>query len=77
MRGLRASRRALRASWRCLRASWMGLIGNERLIFNERINRIRRSVWARIDHTYLEKLYELMPCRVQKVIEAKGGHAKY
>ena len=55
----------------------MGLIGKERLTFNEGINRIRRSVWARIDHTYLEKLYESMPRRMQKFIEAKGAHTKH
>ena len=55
----------------------MGLIGKERLTFNEGINRIRRSVWARIDHVYREKLYESMPRRIQKVIETNGGHTKY
>ena len=75
-RDVRASRRGLRPSWRCLRACWKGLISNERLTFNEGINRICRSLWARIDHMYLENLYESMPRRMQKVNEAKGGHTK-
>ncbi|KAF8836022.1 hypothetical protein BDN67DRAFT_911910 [Paxillus ammoniavirescens] len=33
--------------------------------------------WGQINVDYIVKLYESVPCRVEALLEAKGGHTKY
>ena len=41
------------------------------------LKKVARRVWRGITRDYLEKLYESMPCRMQAVVDAQGGHTKY
>jgi len=38
---------------------------------------IAQKVWNNITPEYLRSLYESMPQRMQAVVDAQGGHAKY
>ena len=33
--------------------------------------------WARLDWSYIRRLYRSIPCRIQALKEAKGGYTKY
>ena len=58
-RGLRARKRGRRAKWMGLRAIWRYLKNRVvKCAIKEGIKRICLSKWAKIDQTYLNKLYE-------------------
>ena len=41
------------------------------------IKKIAGNVWRQVTPSYLEKLFESMPRRMQAVVEAQGSHTKY
>jgi hypothetical protein len=36
-----------------------------------------KEEWENLDAGYIRTLYESMPCRVETLLEAKGGHTRY
>jgi len=55
---------------------WLEIYTPEKLSYDALRLKLKEA-WEQVDEDFLLRLIESMPARIQRVIEAQGGHTRY